>query len=151
MYKTVYTSRFWDDFWKFLEWCLPGRQIIPTPRRSILHPSRASQLPYLKTYFFRGPSLTGGGGYSCLTQGGLHNLLFAYMGLGRLWVQNTPTGCGNDLPARQTPFWEVSNTLTKHTDLYRPIYVNIYLVTYGSTGQMATWKMSVWIFKNITY
>ena len=37
----------------------------------------------------------------------------------------------------------------KKTDLYRPIYVKIYLVTYGSTGQMATWKMSVWIFKTI--
>ena len=25
---------------------------------------------------------------------------------GSRWVHNTPTGCGNDLPARQTPFWE---------------------------------------------
>ena len=39
----------------------------------------------------------------------------------------------------------------KKTPLYRQIYVNIYLVTYGSTGQMATWKMSVWIFKQTTY
>ena len=28
------------------EWCLPGRRIVPTPRGSILHPSRASQVPY---------------------------------------------------------------------------------------------------------
>ena len=34
--------------------------------------------------------------------------------------------------------------------LYRPIYVNKYLVTYGSTGKMATWKMRVWIFDKIT-
>ena len=38
----------------------------------------------------------------------------------------------------------------KKTNVYRPIYVKIYLVTYGSTGQMATWKMSIWIFKKIT-
>ncbi len=24
------------------------------------------------------------------------------------WVQNTPTGCGNNSPTRQTPFWEIS-------------------------------------------
>ena len=35
--------------------------------------------------------------------------------------------------------------------VYWPTYVKIYLVTYGSTGQMATWNMSVWIFKQMTY
>ena len=35
----------------------------------------------------------------------------------------------------------------KQTHVYRPVYVKIYLITYGSTGQMATWKMSVWILK----
>ena len=38
-----------------------------------------------------------------------------------------------------------------HIYLYRPIYVNTYLITYGSTGQMATWKMCVWAFEQITY
>jgi hypothetical protein len=38
---------------------LPGGQIVPTPRRSILHPSRASELPYLKNMFFEG----GGGAF----------------------------------------------------------------------------------------
>ena len=39
-------------------------------------------------------------------------------------------------------------TNNKYTHLYKPIYVKIYLVTYGSTSQMATWIMSVWIFTN---
>ena len=30
----------------FSEWGLPGVEMIPRPRGSILHPSRASQLPY---------------------------------------------------------------------------------------------------------
>ena len=31
----------------FTEWAFPSGQIVPTTCRSILHPSRASQLPYL--------------------------------------------------------------------------------------------------------
>ena len=38
----------------FTEWAFPSGQIVPTTCRSILHPSRASQLPYLaKIRFFR--------------------------------------------------------------------------------------------------
>lgn len=37
----------------FTEWSFPGGQIVPTTRRSILHPSRASQMPYnAKIRFF---------------------------------------------------------------------------------------------------
>ena len=38
----------------FTEWGFPGGQIVPTTCRSILHPSKASQLPYnAKTHVFR--------------------------------------------------------------------------------------------------
>ena len=37
----------------FPEMCWPGGQIIPTPRGSILHPTRASQVPYRGFLVFR--------------------------------------------------------------------------------------------------
>jgi hypothetical protein len=30
----------------FLEWCLPGGQVTPTPRMSILHAAKSCQMPY---------------------------------------------------------------------------------------------------------
>ena len=33
------------------EWCWPGRRIVPTPRGSILQPSRASQRPFSQQTF----------------------------------------------------------------------------------------------------
>jgi hypothetical protein len=38
----------------FSEWCLPGGQNDPTARRSISHPSRASQRHFFKKYFVCG-------------------------------------------------------------------------------------------------
>ena len=38
----------------FPEMCWPGGQIIPTPRGSILHPARASQVPYRAIFVFVG-------------------------------------------------------------------------------------------------
>jgi hypothetical protein len=34
------------DFSKFLEWCLPGGQLTPTPCKSILLAVKPSQVPY---------------------------------------------------------------------------------------------------------
>jgi hypothetical protein len=51
------------DFRKFSEYCSPGGQIVPTPRSSISHQSRASQLPYKN-------KTNGGGGGALLTGGG---------------------------------------------------------------------------------
>jgi hypothetical protein len=53
-----------NDFRKFSEWCMPGGQSIPRPCRSILRPSRASQLPYFEISCWGrgGALLTGGGG-----------------------------------------------------------------------------------------
>jgi hypothetical protein len=38
----------------FSEWCLPGGQIVPTPRRSILHTSRGPKVPYRATNILGG-------------------------------------------------------------------------------------------------
>jgi hypothetical protein len=53
-WKQIYTSRFWPRKQKFSEWCLPGGQITPTPRRSILHAANSSKGPYNAKSICRG-------------------------------------------------------------------------------------------------